>query len=94
MGTSSDQAVSLTRATPDHSNALLSYMRALRVDDPMPVHEFASEDVVRKAMVHLIGEESAGRVWLIERHEKPVGYLALTFCFILEFGGRCAFLRA
>ncbi len=84
--------VSLAPATAADLDQLFAYMQALRIDDPMPAHEFADDAAVRGAMEQLVGDQAAGRVWLIQHSNEPVGYVALTFCYILEFGGRCGFV--
>ncbi|HEX4871448.1 MAG TPA: GNAT family N-acetyltransferase [Nevskiaceae bacterium] len=40
----------------------------------------------------LLGESPHGRLWLIELDEAPAGYLAITFGYSIEFGGRDAFI--
>lgn len=45
----------------------------------------------RAALAQLLAEPTLGRLWLIRAGE-PVGYLALTFGFSLELGGRDAFI--
>ncbi|MCA9795324.1 MAG: GNAT family N-acetyltransferase [Candidatus Eremiobacteraeota bacterium] len=45
----------------------------------------------RRALAELLANPAAGRLWLVQAGE-PVGYLALTFGFSLELGGRDAFI--
>jgi GNAT superfamily N-acetyltransferase len=40
------------------------------------------------ALGELLGDRQLGRVWLILEAEEPVGYLAVTFGFSLEYHGR------
>jgi diamine N-acetyltransferase len=44
------------------------------------------------ALRRLLREPSAGLVWIAERHGEPVGYLALTFGYSLEYRGPDAFI--
>jgi len=46
----------------------------------------------REAVAGLIREPAAGRLWLIEDAGAPVGYVALTLGYSLEYLGRDAFL--
>jgi GNAT superfamily N-acetyltransferase len=46
----------------------------------------------RAALGHVINDGSLGRVWLIETDYQPVGYVAVTFSYSLEFHGRDALL--
>ena len=47
-------------------------------------------ELVREALSELICEERLGRVWLVELNQLPIGYIVLTFGFILEFHGKHA----
>lgn len=49
-------------------------------------------DVVSGALMQLLGDESLGRVWLIEYQSKAIGYVILTLGYSLEYGGRDAFI--
>jgi GNAT superfamily N-acetyltransferase len=40
-----------------------------------------------KGLDTLLRNVSQGQVWLMENHEKPVGYALLTYNFDLEYGG-------
>jgi len=44
------------------------------------------------ALALLVGAPQLGRVWLIVSADEPVGYIAVTFGFSLEFHGRDAFI--
>ncbi len=46
----------------------------------------------RAGLELLMNHDEWGGVWLICADEKPVGYIALTWGFSLEFGGRDAFV--
>jgi len=46
----------------------------------------------RDAFKHLISNSSLGNVWLFEEEDTPVGYMVLTLCFSMEYGGKDAFL--
>lgn len=48
--------------------------------------------VAARAMEQLAGDARAGRLFVIEWRGEVVGYLAVTFGFSLEFGGRDAFV--
>jgi GNAT superfamily N-acetyltransferase len=49
-------------------------------------------EVARPALERMIGDNSLGRIWLISYDGEPVGYLALTLGYSLEYGGRDAFI--
>src|SRR5258708_1151494 len=84
--------VSLRCATIADADRLDTYLSALRVDDLMPANAHADAALVRSALRHLLVETTAGPIWLIHAGLEPVGYVALTFVFSIEFGGQCAFL--
>lgn len=48
--------------------------------------------LARRAILELINDERFGRIWLIELEQHPIGYLVLTFGFIVEFHGKHAVL--
>lgn len=45
-----------------------------------------------RAFGALLADERLGRIWLIGSGSSPVGYLVLTFCFSMEYGGLSAIL--
>ena len=49
-------------------------------------------DSASGALLELIDDSKLGRLWLIQSSQKPVGYIAVTFGFSLEFHGRDAFI--
>jgi hypothetical protein len=48
--------------------------------------------VVRQALAELVADAALARVWVLLVDGEPVGYLALPFCYSIEYGGRDAFL--
>jgi len=46
----------------------------------------------RKLVEHFLSEAHLGSIWLVQTAEKSIGYLALTYGFTFEFGGRDAFV--
>src|SRR4051812_41767636 len=84
--------VTLRLATLADADRLDGYLRDLRRDDPMPAHDFADDTAMRSALRQLLADQTAGRMWLMNIDGAAVGYLALTFVFSIEFGGRCAFI--
>ncbi len=49
-------------------------------------------DVAKAALTQLASDRAFGRLFVIESDGKAAGYLAVTFGFSLEFGGRDAFV--
>jgi ribosomal protein S18 acetylase RimI-like enzyme len=50
------------------------------------------EALARSAVARLAADSSLGRLWVVAEDGAVVGYLALTFGFSLEYGGRDAFI--
>jgi GNAT superfamily N-acetyltransferase len=46
----------------------------------------------RRAMLQLIAAREHGAMWLIDAGGRSAGYLVLTVCYSLEFGGRFGLL--
>ncbi len=44
------------------------------------------------AITPLLGDNTFGRIWLISKSDRIVGYIALCFGYSIEFGGRDAFV--
>src|SRR3954462_2093684 len=84
--------VTITKATPAHLDLLVTHMRALRRDDPMPTESVVGFDASVAAMRRLLEDDRAGRVWIIGADAEPAGYVAMTFGYSIEFGGRTAFI--
>jgi GNAT superfamily N-acetyltransferase len=82
--------VSLRIAIESDLPLLTVFMQQLREDDP----DEGAFDEPRcvPAMRRLIAEPSLGRAWLIEVGARPVGYVALTLSYSIEFGGVAAFV--
>ena len=60
-------------------------------------HEFEGiqsdrERNARVLMPLLSGDSSHGRVWFIRNNDINIGYVAITFCYSIEFGGRESFI--
>ena len=78
----------LHAAGPDDLDALLPLVRAfhdqggIRMDD----------DRRRAALAPLLADPGLGRVYLIGPRRAPAGYMAVTFGWSIELGGRDAFI--
>ncbi len=46
-------------------------------------------EAVLKAFTALLSDEQFGLIWLICDRDRPIGYVALTFFFSMEYHGRC-----
>jgi ribosomal protein S18 acetylase RimI-like enzyme len=73
-------------------DAVLAFMRELSREDPLPDQRPFDASRARAALTELVTDPARGTVWLICDGDTPVGYLALTFGFSLEFHGRDAFI--
>ncbi len=47
------------------------------------------DDNVVKAFTALLSDEQLGLIWLICDRDRPIGYVALTYFFSMEYHGRC-----
>ena len=73
-------------------DTLLVLMQELFLDDRLPDQRAFDSLRARSALSDLVHDSSHGGVWLICDGDAPVGYLALTFGYSLEFHGRDAFI--
>ena len=75
-------------ATESDADTLATMMREFYEHERIPF----DEEETPAALVRLLGDETLGRVWLIESGAEAVGYVVLAFGFSLEFRGRDAFV--
>ena len=75
-------------ATPTDLDVLTGYMRDFYVGERIPI----DDDRFRTAALGLMAEPAYGRLLVIMIEDKPIGYLALTFGYSVECGGRDAFV--
>lgn len=87
-----EAAVALAATTVEELDLLADYMRALRDEDPFQNSGPSEDQAGLAAMTSLVTDGTLGRCWVIRARERPAGYLALTFGYSIEFGGRTAFV--
>jgi ribosomal protein S18 acetylase RimI-like enzyme len=78
----------LNLATLDNQADVLDLVRQYHEFDAVPFEE----SVTGRALLPLLKQEDAGRVWLIRIGDSIIGYVALCFGYSIEFGGRDAFI--
>jgi ribosomal protein S18 acetylase RimI-like enzyme len=78
--------VTFRPATHADLDPLLEMMRGLYEHDRQPF----DRETARRATLELLGDESLGRLWLMEAAGASVGYIVLTYGFSIEFHGRDA----
>ena len=83
--------VTLAPATPENLPQLREWRRQMWCADVLQSSN-AARASAEDAMERLIDDETAGRLWVVQNDEQPVGFIALVFSFSLEFGGRVAFI--
>ena len=80
--------VHIRLATAEDADVLVGLMHDFYHDDGDPFDAEAS----RTAFTALLDEPTWGLVWLAEDGGNHIGYVALTFGYSMEFGGRDAFV--
>ncbi len=57
------------------------------------IDDYVFEEAAARVNVQkFINDEHLGRLWLLKLEDEAIGYLALTFGFSFEYGGRDAFI--
>jgi ribosomal protein S18 acetylase RimI-like enzyme len=79
---------SFVKAAPEDADDIVRLMRELYSYDRLPF----DEPRARAALTALLAEASYGCVFVARSLGVAIGYLALTFGFSLEYGGRDAFI--
>jgi GNAT superfamily N-acetyltransferase len=80
--------VEFLAATERDLDRLLGWVADLYAHEGIPF----DANVARRAFAMLLAQPSLGRVWLLAVESEPVGYLAITFGYSIEYGGRDALL--
>lgn len=75
-------------ALPGDEACVIGLMRAFYAEEHLVFDELATRNALRELLAH----PQLGTVLLLESASVPIGYLALTFGFSLEFQGRYALL--
>ncbi len=75
-------------AKPSDLDTIIDLMKELYKHD----HITFNEKMAQKALRKIFLDRSLGQLWLITLKDKPIGYMALTFGYSLEYHGRDAFL--
>lgn len=80
--------IQFVQTTNSHIPQILTFMEAFYAIDDYVFEEAAARVNVQK----FINDEHLGRLWLLKLEDEAIGYLALTFGFSFEYGGRDAFI--
>lgn len=87
-----------------HNSSVMAFKLQLASTADLPIilplvtayHEFETihrtDQHRHQALHHLLSDLSLGGIWLIVQGSHIVGYIALTFGYSIEFGGRDAFI--
>ena len=75
-------------AGPEDLEALLPLMASYYREDGYSFDPATA----RRAVAGLLADPALGGLWLVTANGRAVGYLAVTFGYSLEYGGRDAFL--
>lgn len=83
-----DGDLKLRAASPANLELLLPLVRAYHAFEQIDRSEVQRADAVRT----LLTDDRLGGIWLLVPGDDAVGYLALTYGYSIEFGGRDAFI--
>ena len=75
-------------ATANHIEGILGLMRGFYLAEGYPFDETAA----RSALEVFIGNPNLGELWVATEEDEVVAYIAVTFGFSFEYGGRDAFI--
>jgi len=80
--------IHLTIATEDDLDILIPFVRNYHDYEDIKI----SDNESLKALIKLLSDHNLGYIWLINRSQVTVGYIALCTGFSIEFGGFDAFV--
>jgi ribosomal protein S18 acetylase RimI-like enzyme len=78
----------IQKATPDDIPTLVGLMREFYAEASFPLPERAAS----RAFGGLIADPALGQVWLIRSEGEPAGFVVLTICYSMEYGGLRGFI--
>ncbi|MCI0509952.1 acetyltransferase (GNAT) family protein [Chromohalobacter marismortui] len=81
-------AICLQPAQRQYLDELLFFVRAYHKCEGVQI----CDEVRRDAVISLLGNSAFGRIFLIRLDAELIGYVAISFGFSIEFGGRDAFI--
>ncbi len=83
-----NEGVTMSRAGPDDVARLVELMTEFYAEAGFP----PNPERAAAAFVPLIERSELGRVWLVRTDGASVGYVVLTLCYSMEYGGRSAYV--
>lgn len=75
-------------ATEEDRPELLTLVESFYEHEAIPFNRVVTDTALKQ----LLAEPSLGRLWLLDTEEGIAGYMLIALSFILEFGGRQAFI--
>jgi GNAT superfamily N-acetyltransferase len=78
----------MRQASPEDLPLLVALMTEFYAETATPLEPSRAAD----AFAALLADGRLGNVWLIKAEAQDVGYVVVTFCHSLEFGGKNAFV--
>ena len=75
-------------ALPAHTLQILEMQQKFYTIDQYPFNPEKAKVVLQQ----FLALPDLGMIWLLKLKEQYIGYVALTYCYSFEFGGRIAFL--
>jgi GNAT superfamily N-acetyltransferase len=82
------QPIAMRKASSDDVQQLVTMMDEFYAEGGYPLnHQRATE-----AFATLLADDRLGSVWFIQADGQNVGYVVLTLCYSMEYGGSSAFV--
>ncbi len=75
-------------ATPNDVPQLVALMEESYAESSFPLNRQRATE----AFANLLADDRLGQVWLIQSGDQAIGYVVLTLCYSMEYGGRSAFV--
>jgi len=78
----------MRQASPKDAPLLVALMAEFYAETSTPLDSIRAGE----AFEALLADDRLGNVWLVQAGTQDVGYIVVTFCHSMEFGGRTAFV--
>ena len=80
--------LAMRKASPDDIQQLVAMMTEFYAESAYTLNQRRATD----AFTALLADERLGHVWFIQSESESVGYIVVTLCYRMEFGGLSAFV--
>ena len=80
--------LAMRKASPDDIQQLVMMMTEFYAESPYTLNQQRATE----AFTALLADDRLGHVWFIQSDSQDIGYVVVTLCYSMEYGGLSAFV--